>query len=255
MGAQKIIEYQVLDPPSELDLGTWASIQVYTQFRGLGETDREVSSRIRALGLLAKEGGVAVDVEKAIGRLLPGGRPHPSGSDNRTSTGVMGTPERSASRAAASSPGDLGTTPPVRYPGSREAEIGTGIGAQDQLLHLISRQVDAVTALAQRVSHDGTADTGVHEPRNIVSNIKYTIDLPVLKDNDPEVEDFLEQVESQFCNANNGTGVNAREKIIFLRNALEKGGTRRASWELKMKNLRREGVLIDTQGGFRNPLA
>ena len=76
-------------------------------------------------------------------------------------------------------------------------------------MHLISRQVDAVTALAQRVSHDGPADGGVHEPRNIVSNIKYTIDLPILKDNDPEVEEFLEQVESQFCNANNGNGVNA----------------------------------------------
>ena len=79
----------------------------------------------------------------------------------------------------------------------------------------------------------------------MVSNIKYTIDLPILKDNDPEVEEFLEQVESQFCNANNGKGVNAREKIIFLRNALEKSGTRRASWELKMKELRREGVLTD----------
>ena len=84
--------------------------------------------------------------------------------------------------------------------------------------------MDAVTALAHRVSPDGPADTAVHEPKNIVSNIEYTIDLPILKDADPEVEDFLEQVESQFCNANNGKGVNAREKIIFVRNALEKAG-------------------------------
>ena len=33
---KKIMEYQGLEPPSELDLGTWASIQVYTQCRKLG---------------------------------------------------------------------------------------------------------------------------------------------------------------------------------------------------------------------------
>ena len=180
---KKILEYQRLDPPPELDLGTWASIQVYTQCRSLGESDQEVFARVRALGVLAKEGGVEVDVARAIGRLQLGGRPPGAGSDNRTSTGVMGTPERSASRVAASSPGDAGTTPRIRLPDSPGGEGEAA--ARDQLLRLISRQVDAVTALAHRVSPDGTADTAVHEPKNMVSNIKYTIDLPILKDADP----------------------------------------------------------------------
>ena len=119
---KKILEYQRLDPPSELDLGTWASIQVYTQCRSLGESDQEVFARSRALGILAKEGGVEVDVARAIGRLQLGGRPPGAGSDNRTSTGVMGTPERSASRVAASSPGDAGTTPRIRLPDSPGGE-------------------------------------------------------------------------------------------------------------------------------------
>jgi hypothetical protein len=111
---KKIMEYQGLDPAPEVDLATWASIQVYTQCRGLGESEQELVVRIRALALLAKEGGVAVDVGRAIGRLLPGSRPQPASLDNRTSTGVMGTtPERSGSRVAASGPGDLGTTPRV----------------------------------------------------------------------------------------------------------------------------------------------
>ncbi len=46
-------------------------------------------------------------------------------------------------------------------------------------------------------------------------------------------------------NASNGKGVNARENIIFVRSALEKGGARRASWELKIKELRRYGTLTE----------
>ena len=241
---RKILEYQNLSPAASVDLATWASIQVYVQGRNLGESDGEVVARIKALVLLAKEGGIDVDLNRAVGRLLPGSRLNAAESENRTSTGLMGTtPERAGSRGAASSPAGLGSTPGVRYSGDRAPDGGES--SHDQLLHLISRQVDAVSALAQRMSHEGTADAPVHEPKNIVSNIKYTIDLPILKDADPEVEEFLEQVESQFCNANNGKGVNAREKIIFVRNALEKGGTRRASWELKMKELRRDGSLME----------
>ena len=74
--------------------------------------------------------------------------------------------------------------------------------------------------------------------------MKYTLDLPLLKDSDPEVGEFLEVCDAQFANANNGRGVNVREKIVFVRNALEKNGVRRNSWELKMKELRRERTLI-----------
>ncbi len=55
--------------------------------------------------------------------------------------------------------------------------------------------------------------------------------------------EFLKVCDSQFANANKGRGVNVREKIVFVRNALEKNGVRRNRWELKMKELRREGTL------------
>ncbi len=151
------------------------------QGRRLGEAEQDVVARIRPLALLAKARGIVADVARTAGRLRPGGRPNAASLDNRTSTGVLGTmPERSRSRVAASNPGGLGSTPGVRYPGSghgREAEDGEG--SQNRLLRLMLRQVDAVAALAHRVSHDGTADAPAHEPKNIVSNMEYTSDLPL----------------------------------------------------------------------------
>jgi hypothetical protein len=54
------------------------------------------------------------------------------------------------------------------------------------------------------------------------------------------VDAFIEDCESQFSQANNGKGVNAREKINFVRNALEQNGTRKRSFELTLKELTRK---------------
>ena len=77
----------------------------------------------------------------------------------------------------------------------------------------------------------------------MVNNIKYTLDLPILKDSDPEVQDHLETCELQLAQANNGKGVNMREKAGFIRGSLEKNGTRRASWDLLSKQLQENGLL------------
>ena len=82
---------------------------------------------------------------------------------------------------------------------------------------------------------DNTGDAGnmsANEPRNIINSVKYSLDLPLLHDNDMEVEDLLERCRVQLVNANNGMGVNAREEKYFPNNILGDNNTRRAGWDL-----------------------
>ena len=112
-------------------------------------------------------------------------------------------------------------------------------------MEALRTQGDALRVLARDPEVRGGDDGVAHEPKNVVNNVKYTIDLPILRDNDFEVTEHFEVCEGQFANANNGKGVNYREKINFMRNTLEKGGTRRASWDLKMRELRETGLLTE----------
>ncbi len=66
------------------------------------------------------------------------------------------------------------------------------------------------------------------EPKNVVNTARYTSDLPILKDSHPEAGEHLGLCKGHLANANNSRGENSREKIGFIRNSLEKNGTRRA---------------------------
>ena len=88
----------------------------------------------------------------------------------------------------------------------------------------------------------GTGAAPANEPKNIVNNIKYTLDLPILHDNDLEVDEWIATCEDQLSNANNGKGVNQREVIHFMRQAIAVNSIRRSQWDLKVKEWKREGT-------------
>ena len=65
-------------------------------------------------------------------------------------------------------------------------------------------------------------------------------------DKDQEVDAHLEMCDIQLSNANNGKGVNSREKIHFIFSTIEKHGTRWNAWSLWMRELRKAGTLTAT---------
>ena len=79
------------------------------------------------------------------------------------------------------------------------------------------------------------------ERKSIDTGLKVSLDLPILRDGDHEVEAHIEEVESQFQQANNGKGVKDSEKI----NLLMKQVQRRAKMAKK-----REAVGSKSCGGF-----
>ena len=68
---------------------------------------------------------------------------------------------------------------------------------------------------------------------------------------DLDVKEFLLESDSQFAGANNGKGVNSREKIHFMGRALEKNGIRLKAWDMAVKKARDSGELhADPAGVF-----
>ena len=55
----------------------------------------------------------------------------------------------------------------------------------------LALQVNALTAISNSFG-PRLDDDHVHEPRNVINNVRYTIDLPILKDSDPEVQDHID---------------------------------------------------------------
>ena len=49
-----------------------------------------------------------------------------------------------------------------------------------------------------------TENSKSDEPKNIGSNLKYTLQLPELRDKDKDVEEFIKAMNSQLSQANNG---------------------------------------------------
>ena len=73
---------------------------------------------------------------------------------------------------------------------------------------------------------------------------KVTLSLDTLHDKDLEVEEHLKRCNANFASANNGKGVNDREKIPLLKNTLQPGGVRLLAWTAKEKELLDAGTLV-----------